>query len=482
MKNTFPTFALFVLWSVSSVTAADWPRWRGADFDDISKETGLLKKWPADGPRKLWTTDKAGLGYSGFSIVGGTLFTMGLVEDTEHLLAFDAATGAAKWSTPVGAVLKNNWGDGPRGTPTVDGDRVYSLSGQGDLICAKVSDGKALWSAAMKDFGGKVPDWGYTESVLVDGNKVVCTPGGAQGTLLALDKMTGKKVWQTAEWTDGAQYSSPIAVTHNGSRQYIALTMQHFGGFDAADGRKLWLSDWTGKTAVIPTPIFFGGDVYVASGYGVGCKLVHVGAQNAVTEGWTNTNMINHHGGVILHKGYLYGYSDKGGWTCQDWKTGEVKWASKSLGKGAIHCADDMLYLLDEGSGTVALIEASAEGWKENARFKLEPQTTQRKPSGRVWTHPVVVNGKLYLRDQELLSCFDVQGSSAGAAAQTEFSDPEQAKLAALKLFPDLGVAGSAFNRAFVAKVQEARQSNAALFQDANWPLIVAKAVAPKKR
>jgi len=482
MKKTLPLLALCAL---TSLQAADWPRWRGADFDDISKETGLLKTWPADGPRKLWSTDKAGLGYSGFSIVGGTLYTLGLKDDTELLLAFDAATGAPKWSTPVGPMLVNKWGDGPRGTPSVDGDRVYALSGQGVLICANAANGKSLWTAAMKDFGGKVPGWGYTESVLVDGDKVVCLPGGAQGALLALDKMTGKKVWQTADWTDGAQYSSVIAATHNGARQYIGLTMQHFGGFDAKSGQKLWLADWNGRTAVIPTPIFSDGDVYVASGYGVGCKLVHVGANNVVEDRWTNANMINHHGGVILHKGNLYGYSDKGGWTCQDWKTGDVKWASKNLGKGAVHCAEDMLYLLEESSGTVALIDASAEGWKEHARFKLEPQTTQRKPDGRVWTHPVVADGKLYLRDQEMLSCFDIRDPKAPApvrasapAAAPKFSDPETAKQAALKLFPALGVAGSPFNQKFVAKVQDAREKRAELFQDANWPMTLAREVA----
>jgi outer membrane protein assembly factor BamB len=336
---------------------------------------------------------------------------MGLKEDTEYLMALDEASGKTKWSVPVGPVYTNKWGDGPRGTPTVDGDRVYALSGQGYLICVSAADGKAIWNAALKDFGGKVPGWGYTESVLVDGNRVVCLPGGAQGALLALDKMTGKKLWQSAEWTDGAQYSSAIAVTHNGVRQYIALTMQNVGAVDAETGKKLWLSPWPGRTAVIPTPIFHGGDVFVASGYGVGCKQVRVDARNAVNDTWTNTNMVNHHGGVILKDGYLYGYSDKAGWSCLDWKTGEVKWAEKKLGKGAIHGADGMFYLLEETSGTVALIEASPDAWKEHSRFKLDPQTTQRKPDGRIWTHPVVSNGKLYLRDQEWIHCYDVRAN-----------------------------------------------------------------------
>jgi outer membrane protein assembly factor BamB len=317
-----------------------------------------------------------------------------------------------KWSTPVGPILKNKWGDGPRATPTVDGGHVYAMSGQGYLICVSAADGKSVWSAEMKNFGGKVPSWGYTESVLVDGDKVICMPGGETGTLVALNKTTGEKIWQTADWTDGAQYSSAIAVDLNGGRQIIALTMQHVGGVDARSGAKLWLSDWQGKTAVIPTPIQKGNEVFISSGYGVGCKQVRVASDNSVSDVWTNTNMINHHGGVILLKDHLYGYSDKAGWSCLDWKSGEVKWADKSLGKGAIHCADGMFYLLEESSGVVALVEASSQAWSEASRFKIDPQTTQRKPDGKVWTHPVVSNGRLYLRDQELIHCYEVRAKN----------------------------------------------------------------------
>jgi outer membrane protein assembly factor BamB len=393
-------------------SAADWPRWRGSDFSDVSTETGLLKKWPEGGPKKLWSTAEAGLGYSGYSIVKGVLYTMGLKEDMELLLAFDAETGAVKWSTPVGPILKNKWGDGPRATPTVDGGHVYAMSGQGYLICVSAADGKSVWSAEMKNFGGKIPGWGYTESVLVDGDKVICMPGGEKGTLVALNKTTGEKIWQTADLTDGAQYSSAIAVDLNGGRQIIALTMQHVGGVDARSGAKLWLSDWQGKTAVIPTPIQKGNEVFISSGYGVGCKQVRVASDNSVSDVWTNTNMINHHGGVILLKDHLYGYSDKAGWSCLDWKSGEVKWADKSLGKGAIHCADGMFYLLEESSGVVALVEASSQAWSEASRFKIDPQTTQRKPDGKVWTHPVVSNGRLYLRDQELIHCYEVRAKN----------------------------------------------------------------------
>lgn len=391
-------------------TAADWPQWRGADRTDISKESGLLKSWPADGPKLLWINKDVGLGYSGYAIAGGKLFTMGLRGDNELLIAVDAKSGKELWTAPVGPIYKNGWGDGPRTTPTVDGDMVFALAGNGQLLAAKVADGKEVWMATMREFGGKTPGWGYCESVLVDDSKVICTPGGAQGTLLALDKATGKKVWQTADWTDGAHYSSPIIATHNGARQYIQLTSQNVAGVEAKSGKVLWKSEWPGKTAVIPTPIFKDGHVYITSGYGVGCKLVKVAAGNQVSDVYSNKNMVNHHGGVILIGDKLFGHSDQGGWTCQDFKTGEVVWAAKNLGKGAVHCADGMLYCLEESSGTVALVEPNATGWTEKGRFKLTPQTTQRNPKGKIWTHPVVSDGKLYLRDQELLFCFDVKG------------------------------------------------------------------------
>ena len=409
MRTPLLLTALLIAAAHPPAHALDWPGFRGTDREDISKETGLLKQWPATGPKKLWVSEKAGLGYSGFAVVNGTLYTMGLNGDSEDLLAFDANTGALKWTTPVGPIFTNKWGDGPRGTPYVDGDRVYALSAQGYLLCANATTGAAVWTQAFKDFGGKPPGWGYTESVLVDGDLVVCTPGGSQGTVLALDKTTGKKVWQSEGWNDAAQYGSIVPAVLNGTRQYVALTMQNVGGVDAKTGKKLWLSPWPGRTAVIPTPVVRENEVFISSGYGVGSKLVRVGADNATTDVWTNANLINHHGGVLRVGDHVYGYSDKGGWTCLDWKTGEVKWADKSLGKGAVHCAEGMLYLLDEKDGSVVLADASPSGWKEHGRFKLDPQTTQRKPDGRIWTHPVVSGGKLYLRDQELLFCFDVR-------------------------------------------------------------------------
>lgn len=405
--------AILALAAFSSISqAADWPRWRGADFDDQSKETGLLKEWPAEGPKKVWMFEDAGLGYSGFAVVGDTLYTMGARDAAEFVIAVDVKTGKEKWSVEVGPLLTNNWGNGPRSTPTVDGDKIYAMSGKGVLSCLNATDGKVLWKVTMDELGGKVPGWGYTESVLVEGNLVVCTPGGAQGCLAAFDKTTGKKAWQTMSWTDPAQYSSIIPATHNGVRQLIQLTMQSVGAVNAADGKVLWTTPFPGKTAVIPSPIFNNGRVFVVAGYGVGCKMVNIGPNNEVSDVYANNDLVNHHGGVLLYQGYLYGFSDGKGWTCMDFNTGTVKWQEKAaLKKGAIHLADGMLYLLEEDSGNVVLADASPDGWKEHGRFKLDPQTTQRAKAGKIWTHPVVSGGKLYLRDQELLFCFDVSAA-----------------------------------------------------------------------
>ena len=405
------TAACLAAFAAAPAAADNWPQWRGADRSDVSKETGLLKAWPAGGPKQLWINKDAGLGYAGFAVVGDTLYTMGLLGDREHLIALNVKDGTQKWSTAIGPVLKNDFGNGPRGTPTVDGDHVYALSGQGHLVCAKLAYGATVWKATMADLGGKTPGWGYTESVLVDADKVLCTPGGKQGAIAALDKRTGKVVWQSKDFTEPAHYSSIVPMEHAGKRQYVQLTEKKLVGLDAADGGVLWTSDWPGKTAVIPTPIVRDGHVYVTSGYGVGCKLVKLDEANKPTDVYQNTNMVNHHGGVVLVGDHLYGHSDKGGWTCQEFKTGKVVWAEpKKLDKGAVTAADGMLYLQGEKTGEVVLVEASPAGWSEKGRFKLTPQTEQRSKRGAIWTHPVVADGKLYLRDQELLFCFDVKG------------------------------------------------------------------------
>lgn len=393
--------------------AADWPQWRGPDRTDVSREKGLLKEWPENGPPLVWLFKDAGFGYSGFSIADGQLFTMGAKGGKEFLLCLDDKQGTELWRVETGNQLENNWGDGPRGTPSIDGQHVYAIGADGDIVCAKRSDGEIVWRKKMQDFGGEVPNWGYTESPLVDGELVICTPGGEQGTVLALNKKTGEKVWQSSDLTDPAHYSSTIVVEHNGIRQYIQLTEKSIAGFNAKTGAMLWRADWPGRTAVIPTPIFRDGYVYVTSGYGVGCNLFRIDENNqveAVYDDEAKKLMKNHHGGVVLIGDHLYGHSDSVGWVCQEFATGKQMWRERSvLGKGAVTSADGMLYCISEGDGVVALVEATPEGWKEKSRFTLTPQTEIRDPDGRIWTHPVIANGRMYLRDQDLIFCFDVK-------------------------------------------------------------------------
>ncbi len=407
----FPVFVLAL--SIASLAAlrapaSDWPQFRGPNRDDVSTETGLLKQWPAGGPKRVWLFENAGQGYSGFSVAAGKLFTIGTRDGKEILLALDAVTGKELWVATVGDILGNGWGDGPRGTPTVDGDRVYALSGKGNLVCADASSGKVQWTKSMQDLGGKTPGWGYTESPLVDGKLVLATPGGEKGTMAAFDKMTGAPVWQSADLTEGAQYSSIVPAVIGGKKQYVQLVMQTLFGVDAENGKVLWRSPWGGKTAVIPTPIVKGDEVFISSGYGAGCKKVKVTGGEA-TDVFMNKDLENHHGGVIRVGDWLYGNS-KDGWTCMSFADGSVKWKEKkALGKGAIACADGMLYCLEEKTGTVVLAEASPNAWSEKGRFTLDPLSTIRNPKGAIWTHPVIANGKLYLRDQNIIYCYDVK-------------------------------------------------------------------------
>ena len=406
MKYCLLAVCLVVL---NSAHAADWPTWRGVHRDGVSTETGLVKEWPADGPAAVWVSKEAGLGYSGFAVVADRFYTMGADGQQEFLMAFDATSGKRLWKTEIGQRLENGWGDGPRGTPTVAGDLVVGLGGNGRLVCTTLQ-GDIKWSAEMTELGGSVPKWGYSESPLVDGDLVLCTPGGDQGTIVAFDLKSGEKKWQSAGVTEGAHYSSIIAVDHFGKHQYIQLTQNKVFGLDK-DGQKLWDAEWPlGRTAVIPTPIYHDGYVYVTSGYGAGCMCLKVDAENNVEKLYDNKVMKNHHGGVIRVGEFIYGHSEGPGWICQNMVSGEMVWNEKSkLGKGAIAIADGMMYCLDEQSGTCVLAEVTSEGWKEHGRFVLAPQTEQRSDRGKVWTHPVIANGRLYLRDQEIIICYDIK-------------------------------------------------------------------------
>ncbi len=418
-----------ILPSIVFGTWDDWPHWRGPNRNDKSAETGLLKEWPEGGPQQLWVNNDSGLGYAGIAIVGKQLFTMGMEENREFALCIDPNNGQEIWRTPLellpeggprdGGFLRD-WGDGPRCTPSVDGDKVYVLGAGGHLACLGKSDGRKIWSAELVDFGGKIPMWGYSESPLIDGDKLVCTPGGEVGTILALNKKTGEKIWQSKPVTrtlesDGSvtaaasrNYSSVLPIEWNNQRQYIQLTEHAVVSLHPETGEVIWESLWRGKTAVIPSPIFDEGQVYVTSGYNVGSKLIKIGEDNSASEVWYTKDMQNHHGGVIKVGDFFYGTNNQT-LVCQSAKDGKKVWATRQIQKGCLGYADGLFYHVQETNGKVTLFDASQKNLAIKSSFVLSPQTERRAGKGMIWTHPVIVNGKLYLRDQNIIYCYDVK-------------------------------------------------------------------------
>jgi outer membrane protein assembly factor BamB len=395
--------------AATPLNASDWAQWRGPKRDGVSTETGLLKDWPEGGPRLLWKAGELGKGYSTVAVKGERLFTMGDKSDASFVIALDVS-GKQVWAAKLGRAGEFGGYEGPRAMPTVDGDLVFALNQFGELVCLSASTGQEVWRKdGIKDFGGNRPGWGYTESPLVDGDKVVFTPGGSAGAIVALDKKTGALVWRSKDFTDSPHYSSLIKEEIGGVPQYIQLTAASVAGVAAADGKLLWRTQRRGQTAVIPTPIYSDNQVYVTSGYGVGCNLFRITHENGAFSAapvYDNKVMVNHHGGVIRLGEYIYGYSDGKGWTCQTMKSGDAVWQERSkLEKGAIAYADGRFYLRAEsGQGTVVLIEATPDGYKEHGRFNQPDRSRQNS-----WPHPVIANGRLYLRDQEVLLCYDIK-------------------------------------------------------------------------
>ncbi|MCB1229400.1 MAG: PQQ-binding-like beta-propeller repeat protein [Verrucomicrobiae bacterium] len=397
----------------------DWPQWRGADRSDIAPGDGIMDKWPADGPKQLWVYSDAGMGYSSFSVVGGKLFTMGTREQDLCVICVNTEDGKEVWSTKIGEDDEKGynagWGNGPRSTPTFSDGMIYALGPKGTLACLSAEDGKEKWSKNLEsDFGGKPGGWGFAESPLIDGDKVVMAPGGKDAGIVALNKETGATIWKADDVTPGnAEYASIIPTEMNGKRQYVRLFAQELVSVDAETGDVLWKSEWPGKTAVIPTPIVDGNQVYVTSGYGVGCKLVEIGEDNLAKDLWENKEMKNHHGGVVKIGDHVYGFSDGGGLICQDWTSGDMVWNEKGAGKlikGATIGVGDQLICLNEDDGTVSLVDATPKGFELHGQFEISPKSENRNPKGKIWTHPVVVDGKLFLRDQEHIVAYDVKG------------------------------------------------------------------------
>jgi outer membrane protein assembly factor BamB len=404
MKKLLPVAAATVL-SIGVLHAADWPQWQGADRTRISKETGLLKQWPANGPAVVWQATGLGNGYGSMAVAGERVFVQGTRGGNSIVVALNRADGKEVWSKALGRSTNDDRGPGPRGTPTVDGDRLYVLTESGDLACLK-TDGTAVWQRnILREFGGRQLQWLISESPLVDGAHLIVSPGGPGAGVVKLDKLTGKTVWQTSDLSDPAGYSSAIVADVQGVRTYLTFTAAAGVGIRASDGKVMFRYDRAAnRVANITTPVFFENKVFFTSAYDTGGGLVSLSAQNgsvSASEVYFTREMKNHHGGVVLTGGYLYGFDDSI-LTCIEFATGKRMWRDRSVGKGSVILADGDLYIQSENN-VVGLASATASGYQEKGRFTIPDKGL---PS---WAHPVVSGGRLYVRNQDSVMTYDIK-------------------------------------------------------------------------
>jgi outer membrane protein assembly factor BamB len=419
MRSPHGFLIVFVLLvRVLVARADDWPQWRGPNRDGHSKETGLLKEWPKDGPRSVWQVKDLGGGYSTPSVAGGRLYVMtnkGL--EDEFVIARDTKDGGLLWSTRIGKVgnpeQQPNY-PAARSTPTVDGAALYVLGSDGDLVCLETATGKVRWRKSLRiDFGGQPGTWAYAESPLVDGDAVVSTPGGTEATLLALNKNTGDVVWK-APVPGGARagYSSIMATNAGNVRQYVAYTGDGLFGVEAKTGKLLWrYNKTTGPVGMsILTPVVGEGLVYSGNEPlgGAAIRILIDAGVAKVEEVYRGMKLPRMIGGAVLVGDYLYGTSGMA-LVSVDFKTGDIKWTERSVAPGAVAYADGRLYLHGE-NGEVALVEATPEAYRERGRFMPSNPPERRGNAGeKAWAYPVIADGRLYIRDGDSLWCYDIK-------------------------------------------------------------------------
>lgn len=401
--------------------SADWPAWRGPDRNGLSADTGLLKQWPTAGPQLAFRADGLGNGFSSLAIAGSRILTMGDRGADQFVIALHGEDGKQLWATKVGGAWEDEYA-GPRSTPTVDGDRVYVLTTDGDLVCLDLASGKEKWRKSIsRDYrGGMMSGWRFAESPLVDGDRVVFTPGAPKALLAAVDKLTGRELWRSAtpdfgsRGKDGAAYSSVVVSNAGGVKQYVQLTGRGLVGVRASDGWVLWsYNRIANDVANIPTPIVKDDYVFAATGYSTGSALLKLsknGEKFDIQEVYfLGPNVFqNHHGGMVLVGDYLYAGQghNRGFPICIEFLTGKVKWGgdirNAGSGSAAVTYADGHVYFRYQ-NGIMMLVEATPEGYKEKGSFEIPARRTYS------WSHPVVTNGRLYLREQGALLVYKLR-------------------------------------------------------------------------
>ena len=384
------------------VKPGDWPQWRGPRRDGVSAETGVLTDWPKGGPKVLWNA-KASAGYSSFAVADGKAFTLLQDGDDEALVCWDAESGKELWRSKYSGKFTNNFGDGPRATPTVEGDFVWTVGGEGELACWKTKDGAPVWRKnLLKEFQADNLTWGVSFSPLVEGDLLITNPGGKGNSVVAFNKKTGDKVWGVLD--DVAGYSSPVVTNAAGVRQVIVFTGKRLVGLAPKDGKLLWEYPWeTEYEANVATPVVVDDYVFISSGYGKGCALLKIDKEGDGLKAkrvYENADMCNHFATCVLYKEHLYGFNDPGILTCLELRTGKVAWSQRGFAKGSLTVADGLLIVLGE-HGKLAVAEATPRGYRQKAG--CQPL------HGKCWSVPVLANGRLYIRDEEQILCLDVR-------------------------------------------------------------------------
>lgn len=425
--------ALLPLCITGAARCEDWTQWRGPDRANRSQETGLFGAWKQDGPALLWMASGMGSGYASVSVSGSQIFTTGNMIDpqgTERqmLVAVDASGGDVLWTAAISKPNLKHGYEGSRSTPTIDGKRLYVVSSDGVISCLNTADGELVWRREFTQWNGRMMSgWGYSESPLVDGDLVICTPGGPEAMVVALDKASGEQVWAAAmapgkdqsdasgkALKDGAGYASPIISHGGGVKQYIQFVGRGLIGVRASDGKLLWHYPRVANgTANIPAPIIDGDHVFTSSGYNTGSALLKLagnagGGVMAQEVYWLDGRQLqNKHGGMVLVDGHIYcGHGNGTGLPiCVEMSSGEIAWGpERTAGSGetsTIYADGHVIFRREDG--TVILAEATPEAFRAVGTF------TPAHQEGKSWAHPVIAGGILYLREQDKLMAYQLR-------------------------------------------------------------------------
>jgi outer membrane protein assembly factor BamB len=362
-----------------------------------------MKKWPAGGPKELWSVDGLGVGFSSVAVADGTIYTTGLVDKEGILFAFDLK-GDMKWKITYGPEWTGSH-PGVHSTPTVDGDRLYLMSGMGRIACHNAKTGEHIWHTdTLRKFGGKNIRWGIAESVLIEGDKVICTPGGPGASVVALNKMNGETIWTSKGLGEPSGYWSPVAIDVGSKRVVLTLLQKSLVGIDINSGKVLWTHPHKVRYDInAVTPTYENGLIYVSNGYRQGGHMFELSADGTgIKKKWSEKSLDIHHGGVVLVDGYIHGASTKGTWSCLEPATGKVKFSADLVGKGSVLYADGLMYGYGE-NGKVGLIKINPDGYEMISSFQVAKGTAEH------WGHPAISDGRLYIRHGDALMCYDIR-------------------------------------------------------------------------